>query len=432
MNKSSISPALDRFFNAPLAETDPELAGILTQELVREQDGIELIASENYVSAAVMAAQGSVLTNKYAEGYPGKRYYGGCGPADLAETLAIERAKKLFDAGFANVQPNSGSQANQAVFLALINPGDTILGMSLAAGGHLTHGAAPNLSGKWFNAVQYGVRKDDGLIDYDELSLLAHTHKPKLIIAGGSAYPRFIDFEKIRAIADEVGAYFMVDMAHFAGLVAAGIYPSPLPHAHVVTTTTHKTLRGPRGGIILTNHEDLAKKINSAIFPGLQGGPLMHVIAAKAVAFGEALRPDFAAYQKAVVANAKILSETLVSEGLAVVTGGTDSHLLLVDLRPKNVTGKAAEASLERAHITANKNAIPFDPEKPFITSGIRLGTPAGTTRGFGPAEFHDIGHMIGEVLDGLAKSNDGTNTQAEQAVGSRVKALCARFPIYQ
>jgi glycine hydroxymethyltransferase len=432
MNKPSVSPSLDRFFNAPLTETDPELAGILTQELVREQDGIELIASENYVSAAVMAAQGSVLTNKYAEGYPGKRYYGGCGPADLAETLAIERAKKLFYAGFANVQPNSGSQANQAVFLALINPGDTILGMSLAAGGHLTHGAAPNLSGKWFNAVQYGVRKDDGLIDYDEVAHLARTEKPRIIIAGGSAYPRFIDFPRIRAIADEVGAYFMVDMAHFAGLVAAGIYPSPLPHAHVVTTTTHKTLRGPRGGIILTNHEDLAKKINSAIFPGLQGGPLMHVIAAKAVAFGEALRPDFAAYQKAVVANAKILSETLVSEGLAVVTGGTDSHLLLVDLRPKNVTGKAAEASLERAHITANKNAIPFDPEKPFITSGIRLGTPAGTTRGFGPAEFRDIGHMIGEVLDGLSKSNDGTNTQAEQAVGSRVKSLCARFPIYQ
>jgi glycine hydroxymethyltransferase len=432
MNKPSVSPSLDRFFNAPLSETDPELAGILTQELVREQDGIELIASENYVSAAVMAAQGSVLTNKYAEGYPGKRYYGGCGPADLAETLAIERAKKLFGAGFANVQPNSGSQANQAVFLALISPGDTILGMSLAAGGHLTHGAAPNLSGKWFNAVQYGVRKDDGLIDYEDLHRLAQTAKPKLIIAGGSAYPRFIDFQRIRAIADEAGAYFMVDMAHFAGLVAAGIYPSPLPHAQIVTTTTHKTLRGPRGGIILTNHEDIAKKINAAIFPGLQGGPLMHVIAAKAVAFGEALRPDFAAYQKAVVANAKILSETLVAEGLAVVTGGTDSHLLLVDLRPKNTTGKAAEASLERAHITANKNAIPFDPEKPFITSGIRLGTPAGTTRGFGQAEFREIGHMIGEVLDGLAKSNDGTNTQAEQAVGQRVKALCARFPIYQ
>jgi glycine hydroxymethyltransferase len=432
MNEQNASPSLDRFFTAPLLVTDPELAGILTQELTREQDGIELIASENIVSAAVMEAQGSVLTNKYAEGYPGKRYYGGCGPADLAETLAIERAKKLFDAGFANVQANSGSQANQSVFLSLIKPGDTILGMSLAAGGHLTHGAAPNMSGKWFNAVQYGVRKDDGLLDYDELESLAKEHKPKLIIAGGSAYPRFIDFAKFRAIADEVGAYFLVDMAHFAGLVAAGIYPSPLPHAHVVTTTTHKTLRGPRGGMVLTNHEDIIKKINSAIFPGLQGGPLMHVIAAKAVAFGEALRPDFRTYQKAVVENAKALSATLVEQGLAIVTGGTDSHLLLVDLRPKNVTGKAAEASLERAHITANKNAIPFDPEKPFITSGVRLGTPAGTTRGFGVAEFQEIGLMIGEVLDGLSRSNDGTNEAVEQAVGARVKALCARFPIYR
>jgi glycine hydroxymethyltransferase len=431
MNHSLLSPRLQRFFSAPLAETDPELAGILTQELVREQDGIELIASENIVSAAVMQAQGSVLTNKYAEGYPGKRYYGGCGPADLAETLAIERAKKLFGAGFANVQPNSGSQANQAVFLALLNAGDTILGMSLAAGGHLTHGAAPNMSGKWFNAVQYGVRKDDGLLDYEELAALAEQHKPKLIIAGGSAYPRFIDFARIRAIADAVGAFFLVDMAHFAGLVATGIYPSPLPHAHVVTTTTHKTLRGPRGGMVLTNHEDIAKKINSAIFPGLQGGPLMHVIAAKAVAFGEALRPDFAVYQKAVVENAKVLAATLVDQGLAIVTGGTDSHLLLVDLRPKNTTGKAAEASLERAHMTCNKNAIPFDPAKPAITSGIRLGTPAATTRGFGTAEFREVGLMIGEVLDGLSRSNDGTNDLAEQAVGARVKALCARFPIY-
>jgi glycine hydroxymethyltransferase len=379
MNHSLVSPSLQRFFAAPLVETDPELAGILTGELVREQDGIELIASENIVSAAVMQAQGSVLTNKYAEGYPGKRYYGGCGPADLAETLAIERAKKLFGAGFANVQPNSGSQANQAVFLALLNAGDTILGMSLAAGGHLTHGAAPNMSGKWFNAVQYGVRKDDGLLDYEELAALAAERKPKLIIAGGSAYPRFIDFARIRAIADSVGAFFLVDMAHFAGLVATGIYPSPLPHAHVVTTTTHKTLRGPRGGMVLTNHEDIAKKINSAIFPGLQGGPLMHVIAAKAVAFGEALRPDFAVYQKAVVANAKVLAETLIEQGLAIVTGGTDSHLLLVDLRPKNTTGKAAEASLERS----------------------------------------------------LSRSNDGTNDLAEQAVAARVKALCARFPIY-
>jgi glycine hydroxymethyltransferase len=431
MNHSLLSPSLQRFFSAPLAETDPELGGILTQELVREQDGIELIASENIVSAAVMQAQGSVLTNKYAEGYPGKRYYGGCGPADLAETLAIERAKKLFGAGFANVQPNSGSQANQAVFLALLNAGDTILGMSLAAGGHLTHGAAPNMSGKWFNAVQYGVRKDDGLLDYEELAALAEQHKPKLIIAGGSAYPRFIDFARIRAIADAVGAFFLVDMAHFAGLVATGIYPSPLPHAHVVTTTTHKTLRGPRGGMVLTNHEDIAKKINSAIFPGLQGGPLMHVIAAKAVAFGEALRPDFAVYQKAVVENAKVLAATLVDQGLAIVTGGTDSHLLLVDLRPKNTTGKAAEASLERAHMTCNKNAIPFDPAKPAITSGIRLGTPAATTRGFGTEEFREVGLMIGEVLDGLSRSNDGTNDLAEQAVGARVKALCARFPIY-
>jgi glycine hydroxymethyltransferase len=432
MNEQNTAPSLDRFFTAPLSVTDPELAGILTQELTREQDGIELIASENIVSAAVMEAQGSVLTNKYAEGYPGKRYYGGCGPADLAETLAIERAKKLFDAGFVNVQPNSGSQANQSVFLSLIKPGDTILGMSLAAGGHLTHGAAPNMSGKWFNAVQYGVRKDDGLLDYEELETLAREHKPKLIIAGGSAYPRFIDFAKFRAIADEVGAYFLVDMAHFAGLVAAGIYPSPLPHAHVVTTTTHKTLRGPRGGMVLTNHEDIIKKINSAIFPGLQGGPLMHVIAGKAVAFGEALRPDFVTYQKAVVANAKALSATLVQQGLAIVTGGTDSHLLLVDLRPKNVTGKAAEASLERAHITANKNAIPFDPAKPAVTSGVRLGTPAGTTRGFGVKEFQEIGMMIGEVLDGLSKSNDGTNDAVEREVGARVKTLCARFPIYR
>jgi glycine hydroxymethyltransferase len=431
MNHPAVSPSLQRFFNAALEETDPELAGILTQELVREQDGIELIASENIVSAAVLQAQGSVLTNKYAEGYPGKRYYGGCGPADLAETLAIERAKKLFGAGFANVQPNSGSQANQAVFLALLNAGDTILGMSLAAGGHLTHGAAPNMSGKWFNAVQYGVRRDDGLLDYEELATLAAQHKPKLIIAGGSAYPRFIDFARIRAIADSVGAWFMVDMAHFAGLVATGIYPSPLPHAHVVTTTTHKTLRGPRGGMVLTNQEDIAKKINSAIFPGLQGGPLMHVIAAKAVAFGEALRPDFVTYQKAVVENAKALAETLVDQGLAIVTGGTDSHLLLVDLRPKNVTGKAAEASLERAHMTCNKNAIPFDPAKPAITSGIRLGTPAATTRGFGVVEFREVGLMIGEVLDGLSRSNDGTNETIEQAVGARAKALCARFPVY-
>lgn len=428
MNQQS----LNRFFSAPLAEIDPDVAAIIGRELVREQDGIELIASENIVSAAVLAAQGSVFTNKYAEGYPGKRYYGGCGPSDEVETLAIERAKKLFQCAFANVQANSGSQANQSVLLALVKPGDTILGMSLAAGGHLTHGAAPNMSGRWFNAVQYGVRKEDGLLDYEELERLAREHKPKLIIAGGSAYPRFIDFARIRAVADEVGAYFMVDMAHFAGLVAAGIYPTPLPHAHVTTTTTHKTLRGPRGGMVLTNDEEIAKKINSAIFPGLQGGPLMHVIAAKAVAFGEALHPDFVTYQKAVAANAKVLAKTLVEQGLAIITGGTDSHLMLVDLRPKNTTGKAAEASLERAHITANKNAIPFDPAKPAITSGVRLGTPAATARGFGEAEFKEIGLMIGEVLDGLAKSNDGTNALVEAAVGVRVKALCARFPIYR
>jgi glycine hydroxymethyltransferase len=432
MNDQIFAPRLERFFNAPLAEVDPEVAAIIAEELTREQDGIELIASENIVSAAVLAAQGSVFTNKYAEGYPGKRYYGGCFPSDLVENLAIERACKIFGASFANVQANSGSQANQSVFLALIQPGDTILGMSLAAGGHLTHGAAPNMSGKWFRSVQYGVRAEDGLLDYEELERLARAEKPKLIIAGGSAYPRFIDFPRIRAVADEAGAYFMVDMAHFAGLVAAGIYPSPIPHAHVVTTTTHKTLRGPRGGMVLTNDEAIAKKINSATFPGLQGGPLMHVIAAKAVAFGEALTPDFVSYQKAVVANAKMLAATLVEQGLAIVTGGTDSHLMLVDLRPKNTTGKAAEASLERAHITANKNAIPFDPAKPAITSGIRLGTPAATTRGFGLVEFKEIGLMIGEVLDGLAASNDGGNSAAEEAVGKRVKALCARFPIYR
>src|ERR1700734_3796906 len=431
MNEQRPAASLQRFFSAPLAETDPEIAAVLSAELVRQQDGIELIASENVVSAAVLEAQGSVLTNKYAEGYPGRRYYGGCVYVDIAEELAIARAKQLFGCAFANVQPHSGAQANQAVLLALLQPGDTILGMSLAAGGHLTNGAAPNLSGKWFHAVQYGVRRDDGMLDYEELERLARTNKPKLILAGGSAYPRFIDFARIRRVADEVGAFFMVDMAHFAGLVAAGIFPSPMPHAHVVTTTTHKTLRGPRGGMVLTNHEDIAKKINSAIFPGLQGGPLMHVIAAKAVAFGDSLRPEFNVYQKAVVANAKALAETLVAQGLAIVTGGTDSHLLLVDLRPKNTTGKAAEASLERAHITANKNAIPFDPQKPAITSGIRLGSPAATTRGFGVAEFREIGLMIGEVLDGLAKSNDGSNAAAEQAVGARVKALCARFPIY-
>jgi glycine hydroxymethyltransferase len=432
MNEQSPSSSLQRFFTAPLAETDPELAAAIGAELERQQDGIELIASENMVSAAVLEAQGSVLTNKYAEGYPGRRYYGGCVYVDVAERLAIERACKLFDCSYANVQPHSGAQANQTVFLALLTPGDTILGMSLAAGGHLTHGAAPNLSGKWFRAIQYGVRRDDGLLDYEQLEHLARTEKPKLIIAGGSAYPRFIDFARIRRVADEVGAYFMVDMAHFAGLVAAGVFPSPLPHAHVVTTTTHKTLRGPRGGMVLSNDAELGKKFNSALFPGLQGGPLMHVIAGKAAAFGEALRPEFRVYQRAVAENAKVLAATLAEQGLAIVTGGTDSHLMLVDLRPKRVTGKAAEASLERAHITANKNAIPFDPEKPTVTSGVRLGTPAATTRGFGLAEFREVGLMITEVLDGLGGSNDGRNDAAEAAVGARVRALCARFPIYR
>jgi glycine hydroxymethyltransferase len=385
----------------------------------------------------VLEAQGSVLTNKYAEGYPGKRYYGGCEHVDVVEQLAIDRAKRLFGCAFANVQPHSGAQANQAVLLALLQPGDTIMGMSLAAGGHLTHGAPPNLSGKWFRAVQYGVRREDARIDYDEVERLAKTEKPKLIIAGGSAYPRFIDFARIRRVADEVGAWFMVDMAHFAGLVAAGLFPSPLPHAHVVTTTTHKTLRGPRGGMVLSNDatsgtEAIGRKINSAVFPGLQGGPLMHVIAGKAVAFGEALRPEFRTYQKAVAENAKVLAATLAEQGLAIVTGGTDSHLALVDLRPKHVTGKAAEASLERARITTNKNAIPFDPAKPAVTSGVRLGSPAATTRGFGAAEFREVGLMIAEVVDALGRSNDGSNEAAEAAVAARVQALCARFPIYR
>jgi glycine hydroxymethyltransferase len=431
MTENLPAASLQRFFSAPLAETDPELAAAIHNELVRQQDGIELIASENIVSAAVLEAQGSVMTNKYAEGYPGRRYYGGCVYVDVAEELAIARAKQLFSCEFANVQPHSGAQANQAVFLALVKPGDTILGMSLAAGGHLTHGAAPNLSGKWFHAVQYGVRREDGLLDYEELERLARAEKPKLIVAGGSAYPRFIDFPRIRKVADEVGAFFMVDMAHFAGLVAAGLFPSPLPHAHVVTTTTHKTLRGPRGGMILCNDLEIGKKINSAVFPGLQGGPLMHVIAGKAAAFGEALRPEFRLYQKAVQDNARVLAETLIERGLAIVSGGTDCHLMLVDLRPKHVTGKATEASLERAHMTANKNAIPFDPEKPAITSGIRLGSPAATSRGFGLAEFREIGLLIDEVIEGLARSNDGSNETVERAVGERVQALCARFPIY-
>jgi len=431
MSDPRADTSLQRFFSAPLAETDPELAAAIGGELHRQRDGIELIASENVVSAAVLEAQGSVLTNKYAEGYPGRRYYGGCAYVDIAETLAIERARTLFGCAFANVQPHSGAQANQAVFLALCRPGDTVLGMSLDAGGHLTHGAAPNLSGKWFHAVQYGVRKDNALLDYDELEQKAREHKPKLIIAGGSAYPRFIDFPRIRKVADEVGAFFMVDMAHFAGLVAAGLFPSPLPHAHVVTTTTHKTLRGPRGGMILSTDLELGKRINSAVFPGLQGGPLMHVIAGKAAAFGEALKPEFKIYQQAVQTNARVLAETLKSTGLDIVSGGTDCHLMLVDLRPRRVTGKAAEATLEAARMTANKNAIPYDPEKPTITSGIRLGSPAATSRGFGTEEFRQVGLMINEVLEGLGRSNDGTNTAVEQAVGRRVQELCARFPLY-
>ncbi len=422
--------ARDSFFSATLSDADADIARAIRDELHRQQDQIELIASENIVSRAVLEAQGSVLTNKYAEGYSGKRYYGGCEYVDVAELLAIDRVKRLFDCSYANVQPHSGSQANQAVLLALLQPGDTILGMSLAAGGHLTHGAAPNLSGKWFRALQYGVRREDAIIDYDEVERIARTERPKLIIAGGSAYPRVIDFPRFRAIADSVGAYLMVDMAHFAGLVAGGAHPSPLPHAHVVTSTTHKTLRGPRGGLVLSNDDEIGKKINSAIFPGLQGGPLMHVIAAKAVSFGEALRPDFKAYAQAVVDNAKILAATLVERGLAIVSGGTDTHLMLVDLRPKGLTGRVAEVALERAGITCNKNGIPFDPEKPTVTSGVRLGTPAGTTRGFGQAEFRQVGELIVEVLDGLAANGDD-NGAVERSVRSRVSELCARFPIY-
>ncbi|MDO8882044.1 MAG: serine hydroxymethyltransferase [Pseudotabrizicola sp.] len=419
------------FFTETLASRDPELFGSITQELGRQRHEIELIASENIVSRAVMEAQGSVMTNKYAEGYPGKRYYGGCQYVDIAENLAIERACQLFDCGFANVQPNSGSQANQGVFQALLQPGDTILGMSLDAGGHLTHGAAPNQSGKWFNAVQYGVRKQDLLLDYDQVQALATEHKPKMIIAGGSAIPRIIDFAKMREIADSVGAYLLVDMAHFAGLVAAGLYPSPFPYAHVATTTTHKTLRGPRGGMILTNDEALAKKFNSAIFPGIQGGPLMHVIAAKAVAFGEALRPEFKTYQAQVIKNAQALADQLMQGGLDIVTGGTDSHLMLVDLRPKGVKGNATEKALGRAHITCNKNGIPFDTEKPTITSGVRLGTPAGTTRGFGEEEFRQIGRWITEVVDGLAANGEDGNGEVESRVKAEVEVLCKQFPIY-
>ncbi len=419
------------FFSDTLAARDPAIAAAMGQELGRQRDEIELIASENIVSRAVMEAQGSVMTNKYAEGYPGKRYYGGCQYVDIAENLAIERACALFGCGFANVQPNSGSQANQGVFTALLAPGDTILGMSLDAGGHLTHGAKPNQSGKWFHAVQYGVRRQDLTIDYDQIAALTAEHKPKMIIAGGSAIPRVIDFAKMREIADTVGAILLADVAHFAGLIAAGLYPSPFPHAHVATTTTHKTLRGPRGGMILTNDEDIAKKVNSAIFPGIQGGPLMHVIAAKAVAFGEALRPEFKTYQAQVIANAQALADQLMKGGLDIVTGGTDCHLMLVDLRPKGVKGNATEKALGRAHITCNKNGIPFDTEKPTVTSGVRLGTPAGTTRGFGEAEFRQIGDWIVEVVDGLAANGEDGNATVEAAVRAKVQALCDRFPIY-
>ncbi len=419
------------FFTETLATRDPAIWAAMTSELGRQRHEIELIASENIVSAAVMAAQGSVMTNKYAEGYPGKRYYGGCDYVDIAENLAIERACQLFGCGFANVQPNSGSQANQGVFTALLAPGDTILGMSLDAGGHLTHGAKPNQSGKWFNAIQYGVRPQDLRIDYDEVAALATEHQPKMLIAGGSAIPRVIDFAKMREIADSVGAILLADVAHFAGLIAAGVYPSPFPHAHVATTTTHKTLRGPRGGMILTNDEALAKKINSAIFPGIQGGPLMHVIAAKAVAFGEALRPEFRGYQEQVIRNAQALADELMKGGLDIVTGGTDCHLMLVDLRPKGVKGNDTEKALGRAHITCNKNGIPFDTEKPTITSGVRLGTPAGTTRGFGEDEFRHIGRMIVQVVDGLAAHGPEANDAVEAAVKAEVEALCARFPIY-
>jgi glycine hydroxymethyltransferase len=432
MSAAASLPLFPNFFSATLAETDPEIADAIKNELGRQQHEIELIASENIVSKAVLEAQGSIMTNKYAEGYPGKRYYGGCQYVDVAETLAIERAKQLFGAGFANVQPNSGSQMNQAVFLALLQPGDTFMGLDLNSGGHLTHGSPVNMSGKWFKVVSYGVRKDDHLLDMDEVERKAHEHKPKLILAGGTAYSRIWDWKRFREIADSIGAYLMVDMAHIAGLVAGGVHPSPVPHAHVTTTTTHKSLRGPRGGMILTNDEDIAKKINSAVFPGLQGGPLMHVIAAKAVAFKEALQPEFKAYARQVVANAKALSASLIEHGLDVVSGGTDNHLMLVDLRPKNATGKRAEAALGRANITCNKNGIPFDPEKPFVTSGVRLGTPAGTTRGFGEAEFRLIGEYIVEVLDGLRESNsDEGNAAVEARVRDKVRALTARFPIY-
>ena len=422
---------LTSFFNNTLADTDPEVAAAISDEMIRQQDQIEMIASENIVSNAVLEAQGSVLTNKYAEGYSGRRYYGGCEHIDVVETLAIERAKKLFNCSFVNVQPHSGAQANQAVFLALLQPGDTVLGMSLEAGGHLTHGARPNLSGKWFNAVQYGVDKQTGQVNFDDVQALAEEHRPKLIVAGASAYPRELDFAAFRRVADSVGALLMVDMAHISGLVAAGVHQSPLPHAHIVTSTTHKTLRAARGGIILSNDETLGKKINSAVFPGLQGGPLMHAIAGKAVAFGEALKPQFKTYIQNVVSNARVLGEVLLDRGVDLVSGGTDTHLVLVDLRPKSLTGDITEISLENAGITCNKNGVPFDPEKPMVTSGVRLGTPAGTTRGFGEGEFRKIGHFIGDVLDGLA-SNRNDNSDIEARVRSDVRDLCRAFPIYK
>ncbi|MBL0318714.1 MAG: serine hydroxymethyltransferase [Alphaproteobacteria bacterium] len=421
---------LKAFFSTSLDKADPSINDAIEHELARQQQQVELIASENIASRAVIEAQGTILTNKYAEGYPGKRYYGGCENVDVIEQLAIDRAKQVFNCRYANVQPHSGSQANQGVFNALLQPHDVILGLSLDSGGHLTHGAKVNQSGKWFDAKQYGVRRDNGLIDYDQVQELATTHQPKMLIAGWSAYPRTVDFKRLREIADSVGAYFMVDMAHFAGLVAGGVYPDPLPHAHVVTTTTHKTLRGPRGGMILSNDEDLGKKFNSSIFPGIQGGPLMHVIAAKAVCFGEALKPEFKDYAKQVVANAKILAETLHSRGVDIVTGGTDNHVVLVDLRPKGLTGKQAENSLERANLTCNKNAIPYDPQPPFVTSGVRLGTPAGTTRGFKEEQFKLIGNLIGDVLDGLAQNPDH-NQAAEQQAKAQVLELCKEFPIY-
>ncbi len=431
-SSAKTASAPDSFFTATLEQADPEIAAAIKGELGRQRHEIELIASENIVSRAVLEAQGSVMTNKYAEGYPGKRYYGGCEFVDIAESLAIERAKKLFNCNFANVQPNSGSQMNQAVFLGLLQPGDTFMGLDLSAGGHLTHGSPVNMSGKWFKVVPYGVRRDDQLLDMEAVEKLAKEHKPKLILAGGTAYSRYWDFKRFREIADSVGAYLMVDMAHIAGLVAGGVHPSPFPHAHVVTTTTHKSLRGPRGGVVLSNDEEIAKKMNSAVFPGLQGGPLMHVIAAKAVAFGEALRPDFKIYAKNVVENAKALAESLRANGLDIVSGGTDNHLMLVDLRPKGLKGNVSEKALVRAAITCNKNGIPFDPETPFVTSGLRLGTPAATTRGFGVAEFKQVGALISEVLNAVAQSADGKAPLVEAAIKERVKALTDRFPIYQ